>query len=458
MKTLYRQFLQTSVWFFVLSMILGIMLTNIYYLSFTKQQTTEQNLARAQEVVDTIEQMHGDANSLAPFLESVANLGYQLVLDDGSGNLDSYGKPFTKLELTTEASRVFTEGNTYLGEDGSLSFFMTSHFANRLTNTVGIPFIVDGERYGLFLRPDLSLLSSDIHTLLLAFLVSIALVNLAGMLWMAKQLTKPIGLLQQATEEVANDNYSHAISVERNDEIGKLTGSFNQMIERLRENDAARKTFITNVSHDLQSPLLNIRGYAEQMEQTLPEGSESIQHAKIIQQEATRLSMLAKQLLLLSSLDQPTYQLKKVSYPLDVQLKRIVSHGRWRLEEKELDLSLKLTPSIVFADEELLDTVWDNLLTNAMKYSHIGDSISITTEEDADSVHIRFQDSGMGISPEDLPHITERFYRADPSRHQEGTGLGLAIVEEIMKRHSGEMKIESELHKGTTVHIRLPKN
>lgn len=457
MKTLYRQFIQTSGWFFVLSLVLGIVLTNVYYLSFTKQQTTEQNLERAEEIVSTLEQMHGDATSLAPFLQSVANLGYQLVLDDGTGNLLSFGKPFSELALTDEASRVATEGSTYLGEDSNLSFFMTSHFANRLTNTVGVPFEVDGEQYGLFLRPDLSLLSSDIHTLLLAFLVSIAVVNLAGMLWMAKQLTKPIGLLQQATEEVANDNYSHAIPTERSDEIGKLTESFNQMIERLRENDAARKTFITNVSHDLQSPLLNIQGYAEQMKQTLPIDSESVQHAKIIQQEALRLSVLAKQLLLLSSLDQPSYQLKKETYSLDSQLKRIVSHCRWRLEEKELELSFKLPPTLVTADQELLDTVWDNLLTNAIKYSHVGDSLSLAIHQDDSFVNVHIQDSGIGISAEDLPRITERFYRADPSRHEEGTGLGLAIVEEIIKRHGGTTTIESTLEEGTTVLVRLPK-
>lgn len=456
MKTLYRQFIQTSGWFFVLSLVLGIVLTNVYYLSFTKQQTTEQNLERANEVVATLEQLHGDSASLAPFLQSVANLGYQLVLDDGSGNLASFGKPFSTLALSEEASRVATDGTTYLGEDGNLSFFMTSHFANRLTNTVGVPFEVDGEQYGLFLRPDLSLLSSDIHTLLLAFLVSIAVVNLAGMLWMAKQLTKPIGLLQQATEEVANDNYSHAIPIERSDEIGKLTGSFNEMIERLRENDAARKTFITNVSHDLQSPLLNIQGYAEQMEQTLPTGSDSAQHAKIIQQEALRLSVLAKQLLLLSSLDQPSYQLKKETYALDVQLKRIASHCRWRLDEKELELSLKVPPTTITADQELLDTVWDNVVTNAMKYSNVGDSISIDVEQHESSIHVIIRDTGIGISVEDLPHITDRFYRADPSRHQEGTGLGLAIVEEIVKRHGGSMTIESIIEEGTAVHVRLP--
>lgn len=457
MRTLYRQFLQTSMWFFLLSVILGIMLTNIYYLSFTKQQTIDQNLQQANEIVSTLEQMHGDRTSVSPFLDSVAKLGYQLVLADPEGNLESFGKPFQDVQLSDEASRVVTEGRTYEGEDGNLSFFMTSHFANRLTNTVGVPFELEGETYGLFLRPDLSLLSSDIHTLLLAFLLSIAFVNLAGMLWMAKQLTKPIGLLQQATQEVANDNYSHTLAIQRNDEIGELAESYNQMIERLRENDTARKTFITNVSHDLQSPLVNIRGYAELIESALPAESDSALHAKIIQQESTRLSVLAKQLLLLSSLDQPTYQPKLETYALDAQIKQLVSHYRWRIEDKELDVSLKLDPVMITADQELLDTVWDNLLSNAIKYSRNEDSIHIETYQDDNVIQVVIEDSGIGISTEDLPFIKDRFYRADPSRHEEGTGLGLAIVHEIVARHQGTLSIDSTLHEGTRVVVRIPK-
>lgn len=458
MKTLYRQFVQTSVWFFIVSVILGVMITNIIYLSFTQQQTVEQNLTRAQDVTTTLEQLHGDPSALAPFLESVADLGYQLVLVDTAGTLTSFGKPFDDNLLTEKAERVVTDQITYTGEDGRLSFFMTSHFANRLTNTVGVPFQVDGEQYGLFLRPDMSLLSSDIHTLLLAFLLSLAVVNLAGMLWMARQLTKPISLLQQATEEVANDNYSHALTISRNDEIGVLADGFNAMIERLRENDAARKTFITNVSHDLQSPLVNIRGYAELIENQATTDPTTREHAKIIYEESIRLSGLAKQLLLLSSLDQPTYQLTREPVALEEQVKRVVSNYRFRFEEKELEVSLKLSPVTLDADRELLENVWDNLLSNATKYTDLGGTLAITLTTDSSYATVSILDSGQGIAAEDLPHITERFYRADRSRHTEGTGLGLAIVEEIVKRHNGKFEIESTHHEGTCVRVRLPLN
>lgn len=456
MKSLYRQFVQTSGWFLILSVIIGLMITNIFYLTFTKQQTTEQNLTRAQEVTSILETMHGDAEALTPFLDSVANLGYQIVLADSEGSLQSFGKPFEEIALSQEAQRVVSDGTTYTGEDGALSFFMTSHFANRITNTVGVPFEVDGEAYGLFLRPDLSLLSSDIHTLLLAFLLSIALVNLLGMLWMAKQLTKPIGLLRQATQEVANDNYSHSLGIERQDEIGELAESFNKMIERLRENDTARKTFITNVSHDLQSPLVNIRGYAELIENEADASAPSHQHAKVIQQEATRLSGLAKQLLLLSTLDQPTYQLTQGLVEVDKQLKQIVSSYRYRFEEKQLEVTLKLEPVTIQADAELLEVVWDNLLSNATKYTQEGGRIAVIMKADASAVTICIEDSGEGIAEQDLPHITERFYRADLSRHTEGTGLGLAIVNEIVTLHKGTLQIESTLHKGTRVVVTLP--
>lgn len=456
MKTLYRQFIQTSLLFLVLSIVLGMILTNVYYVSFTKQETTEQNLERVQEVAYTLEQMHGDTAALEPFLSSVANLGYQIALLDSGGELMTFGEPFEDLTLSDQAEQVMLNQQIYTGDNAGLSFFMTSHFSSRLDNTVGVPFEVDGQQYALFLRQDMNLLSSDIHTLLLAFLLSIAVVNLAGMFLMAKQLTRPISLLHQATREVANDNYSHTLAISRPDEIGDLADSFNEMIDRLRQNDESRKTFITNVSHDLQSPLMNIKGYAELLSAKAADGSDEREYAKVIESEAKRLSGLAKQLLLLSSLDQPAYQLKAGTYSLDEQIREIISHYRWRLEEKELDVSLKLMKVIVYADRELMHYVWDNLISNAIKYSPSGSSIRIHIDRE-NGISVIVEDNGTGISAADLPHITERFYRADQSRSEEGTGLGLAIVQEIVKLHNGKVEFESMDGEGTKVTVYLPQ-
>ncbi|SHN35101.1 sensor histidine kinase [Gracilibacillus kekensis] len=457
MKTLYRQFIQTSLLFLVLSIVLGIVLTNVYYLSFTKQETTAQNLERAQEVALTLEQMHGDTSALEPFLTSVANLGYQIALLDSNEQIKSFGKPFEDLTITDQARKVIEDHKIYTGETTGLSFFMTSHFSNRLSNTVGVPLEIDNQAYALYLRPDMNLLSSDIHTLLLAFLLSLAVVNLAGMLWMARQLTRPISLLQQAAKEVANDNYSHTLAISRPDEIGDLVHSFNEMIDRLRQNDVSRKTFITNVSHDLQSPLMNIKGYAELLSADSAEGSDQRQYANVIEREATRLSGLAKQLLLLSTLDQPVYQLNANFYRLDEQIKENVQHYRWRLDEKELDVRLKLVKGNVFADQELMNYVWDNLLSNAIKYSPQDSSIRIQISKEKDGCSIMVKDNGIGIMKTDLPHITERFYRADQSRNEEGTGLGLAIVKEIIHLHKGKIQFISRDGEGTQVVVYLPQ-
>ncbi|TFE00614.1 sensor histidine kinase [Jeotgalibacillus salarius] len=455
MKTLYRQFIQTSLLFLALSIVLGVILTNVYYVSFTKQETIDQNLERAQEVAVTLEQMHGDTAALEPFLSSVANLGYQIALLDSEQQFTTFGEPFEDLTLTDQAEQVMSDQQIYTGENAGLSFFMTSHFSSRLDNTVGVPFQVDDQQYALFLRQDMNLLSSDIHTLLLAFLLSIAVVNLAGMFLMAKQLTRPISLLQQATREVANDNYSHTLTISRPDEIGDLANSFNEMIGRLRQNDESRKTFITNVSHDLQSPLMNIKGYAELLSAKAAAGSDEQEYAEVIESEAKRLSGLAKQLLLLSSLDQPVYQLKEETYALDQQIRKAIRHYRWRLDEKELDVSLKLMKTDVYADRELMNYVWDNLISNAIKYSPATSSIRVHLSNE-DGISVVIEDNGTGISAADLPHIKERFYRADQSRSEEGTGLGLAIVQEIVKLHKGKVEFESIDGEGTRVKVHLP--
>ncbi len=137
------------------------------------------------------------------------------------------------------------------------------HFSNELENTVGVPFKIEEQQYALFLRPNNKMLFSDIHMVLAGFVVAMAIVSLAGVILMARQLIRPITQLTEATKAVSNENFHYTLDISRNDEIGQLAESFNFMQTQLAHNDEARKAFISNVSHDFQSPLMNIQGYAD---------------------------------------------------------------------------------------------------------------------------------------------------------------------------------------------------
>ena len=209
---------------------------------------------------------------------------------------------------------------------------MMDHFSNELENTVGVPFKIEEQQYALFLRPNNKLLFSDIHMVLAGFVLAIAIVSLTGVILMARQLIRPITQLTEATKAVSNENFHYTLDISRNDEIGQLAESFNFMQTQLAHNDEARKAFISNVSHDFQSPLMNIQGYADLLQSETVSDQERLEYSAIIDRESKRLSNLTKQLLLLTSLDQATYPLKYKQVRIDEQIKEVIRKHRWRLK------------------------------------------------------------------------------------------------------------------------------
>lgn len=457
MKTLYRQFTVATLFLLIVSILIGFIIANAFYLAVTKEETIEQNVAIAEEIVGTLEVVPYSADGFKGYLEAVAKLGYQIALVDSAGNKTFFGEPFDDTAFPEEAERVLTEGAVYTGLDNFTGrIFMIGHFTNELHNTVGVPFEQGGERYGLFIRPDTKLVATDIHSVLIGFVAAIALVIIIGMLWMARQLTRPIVQLTEATKHIARENFSYPLDIRRNDEIGQLSESFNLMQNQLKHNDLARKSFISNVSHDFQSPLMNIQGYADLLKADDLPDADRLAYTAIIDQEAKRLSSLTRQLLLLTSLDQGAYPMKAEEFALDEQLKGAVRKYRWRLEEEDINLSYHLAPTRFRGDAELLENVWENLLTNAIKYNKPGGSIEIGLHSDGESVQVSFKDTGVGISEEALGQLFDRFYRGDAARNTDGTGLGLSIVNQVVTLHHGKIDVKSKPGDGSEFIITLP--
>jgi signal transduction histidine kinase len=457
MSTLYRKFTAATVAILAISIAIGFAVANFVYLTSTKEKIDQQNVEIAQEIVDVLEQVHGSGTAYPPYLESVGKLGYQIYVLSEYGEEAYFGQPFARGELPDEAMKVIADGDIYHGMNTFKNqFWMMGHFANDLRNTVGIPFTLDGEQYGLFMRPNNRLMFSDIHMTLVIFILAIAAVSIIGVLWFAKQLIRPITSLTEATHEISRENFNYALNIQRNDEIGQLAQSFKMMQRQLQHNDEARKSFISNVSHDFQSPLMNIQGYADLlMSPEISEG-ERQQYVEIIGEESKRLSSLTKQLLLLTSLDQAAYPMKLSDVQIDEQIKAMIRKYQWRLEEKDIEVSYKLQPVSLKADAELMVNVWDNLLTNGIKYNRVGGSIWIGLSRQGDGVELVFRDTGIGMNEEAVSKIFDRFYRVDAARKKGGTGLGLAIVKQVIHLHGGKIAVESKVGEGTTFIIKLP--
>ncbi|MFD1884964.1 cell wall metabolism sensor histidine kinase WalK [Paenibacillus wenxiniae] len=227
--------------------------------------------------------------------------------------------------------------------------------------------------------------------------------------------------------------------------------------------EAARREFVANVSHELRTPLTTIKSYTEALEDgALDERALAERFIGVIRNETQRMIRLVSDLLHLSRLDSSEATLRKQRTDVLELLEDTADRFYVQMKQKHIECTIDLQPGVgsVWIDRDQIDQVLDNLVSNALKYTIEGGSITLGAHSavDEDLLAIRIQDTGIGIPKQDLHRIFERFYRVDKarSRNMGGTGLGLSIAQEIVLAHNGTIELDSELDQGTTVTVWLP--
>ncbi|WP_138753920.1 sensor histidine kinase [Paenibacillus sinopodophylli] len=241
-------------------------------------------------------------------------------------------------------------------------------------------------------------------------------------------------------------------------QVGDFMQSINDMAYELKKVEQMRQQFISNVSHEIQSPLTSIRGFASTLQREGLSLEEQRHYLSIIEKETTRLSRISDNLLKLTTLEAEQQQLDLHPYRLDTQLENIVLACEPQWLEKELELELDLEETTVTASEEMLSQVFVNLIHNAIKFTPARGNIKIKLRRTVNEVNIVIADNGIGIAKEDQLRIFERFYKGDKQRTRtaDGSGLGLSIVQKIVELHNGRIEVASKLNEGSAFEVTFP--
>ncbi len=323
----------------------------------------------------------------------------------------------------------------------SIAFYVSSSVMNALEIQVS-PFVT-------FLISDM-----------VGFVFIVCIWVLIGVLMRPKRQAM-IWTIIEPIQKIAKGDFSVKIRNEEkyDGEIGVLVKSINDMTDELNAMEKMRQEFVSNVSHEIQSPLTSIKGFARALQDDNLSEEKRKHYLTIIETETTRLSKLSQNLLKLTLLESEEYTPERVTYRLDQQLKQIVLNSEPLWAEKEIELDLDLEKVHITADQESMSQVWINLIHNSIKFTPSSGTITIQLQEYEKVVEVSIRDSGIGISEEQKQHIFERFYKADSSRNRAygGSGLGLAIVKKVLDLHRGEIKVESEEGNGTEFTVCIPK-
>lgn len=271
-------------------------------------------------------------------------------------------------------------------------------------------------------------------------------------------IVKPISRLTKVTDELAKGNYKVRVNYEGKDEISSLYASFNQMAVRLAKQETIRQQFISDVSHEFQTPLTAISGFATILKNENLTDEQRQKYADIILFNSNRLSHLSKNMLQLTLLDGEDTSLDKSEFPLIEQLNRVIEMEDNAALSKDIEIEF-IHPKkefIIEADESRMEQVWINLLSNAIKYTNEHGVVTVEVRRTPTELQVRFEDTGVGMSQDAISHIFERFYRQDKSRTIEGNGLGLSIVKRIIDLHHYKIDVESQEDVGSVFTVYIP--
>lgn len=405
-----------------------------------------------------LEELEHSSNHIADLIKLIDDKNQDKILADYSetsemsftvtceGQTKSYGHVNKKLILKDdELKTLATSKEKSLRSEGIISQYAKA-------------FKIDNQTYVITVQKDFSATKDIFMKSYTSAAIIFMMTGSIVFLIVADIIVKPISRLTKVTDELAKGNYKVRVNYEGKDEISSLYASFNQMAVRLAKQETIRQQFISDVSHEFQTPLTAISGFATILKNENLTDEQRQKYADIILFNSNRLSHLSKNMLQLTLLDGEDTSLDKSEFPLIEQLNRVIEMEDNAALSKDIEIEF-IHPKkefIIEADESRMEQVWINLLSNAIKYTNEHGVVTIEVRRTPTELQVRFEDTGVGMSQDAISHIFERFYRQDKSRTIEGNGLGLSIVKRIIDLHHYKIDVESQEDVGSVFTVYIP--
>ncbi len=424
----------------------------------------------------------------AEFLLPLARQAMAGQLPDGDAQLRRLGADTnTRITLIARDGKVISDSEGVAGDmenhllrpEVQQALTQPFGFSERQSATLGKPLLYlakavraeDGTMQGVV---RVSLSTDKIHgelsqlrwTMLL--IASLGVVLALGIGWnLARRVAVPIREMVQVAEAMRSGRYEQKVRTITDDELGRLGDTLNRLgaeltskIAELNRLETVRRDFVANVSHEIKTPLTSIKGYVETLlSGAINEPRTSLRFLEKIERNSERLSNLVQDLLSLARIEATEESLKLTATDWCEVISSVIARNEDVITQKSLRVKVSgiSTPQLVMGDREAMTQVLDNLLTNAIKYTPEGGRVSVVLSAKGAQTRLEVEDTGIGIPPEHLDRIFERFYRVDKARSRElgGTGLGLSIVKHLAAAMGGDVQVESSVGIGSKFTVRL---
>lgn len=416
-----------------------------HFQSYTRENMERLANSTADSIAVAYERYHGDW------------YGGTLAAASSAGSLYDT----VSIQVTNESGSVVYDNTN---DQGKPAF---TNFNEVEKNTAIAPIIVQGKQVGtvyvrvfgsdtLLTQPDQDFRTKSYQTMIFASVFAIVIALLAGIAF-ARALVRPINRITHAAQELKEGNYSARTNLSGNDEISRLGNTFDRMADAIESNRKLERRLVTDVAHELRTPLMAIQSTVEAMIDGV--FKPDAERLETLNSEVRRLSRLVDALLKLSRLENRSNPVEFSKVDLTELIETIVTNHQAYVSDAGLTLEYHHDPHVfVYGNADMLRQATANLISNAVRYTPEGGTITVMVRKGDIMGQIMVKDTGIGLTPEEAKMVFSRFWRADPGRARAtgGLGIGLSVVKEIVDRHRGWVRVEGRPNEGACFTIYVP--